>query len=450
LLVSGDGLGMYQKGTFGTSVSASIVQLLTQNAKKKIICHRTAINSSACAPAQRRKNCQMTLARTVASTFPVCVSFLAISALAASVDFGQISLGQSKPATIALTFIKSETLGSISIRTLGREKADFVSAGKGGCRLQEPYAAQSTCTVKVSFQPQRIGMRNGAVVLTDGKGSPIATTYLHGIGARANSAFYTDPKATIGDLNQPNGVAVDERGSIYVVTTLGIAGKVIQEIPQPDGSFASAQLTAATFPQRALAIDDSHNLFVVGDSASFYKETPALNGTYVESTIGSRLGTQCGIAIDGAGNLYVSDCKFNVIYKETLNSNGSYDQSIVAAGLREPAGLAVDGDGVLYVAAMRDQKIYKETPNGDSYRETSINGPFTAPQGLALDAAGNVYVSDITDHAVYKETRTPSGAYIQSTVLTNVGANYIAIDFNGNLYVTDLDKGKVLRSSLPQ
>jgi sugar lactone lactonase YvrE len=375
---------------------------------------------------------------------------LAQFALASSFDFGSVVLGQNKSATVTLTFVKSENLGGIFFRTLGRENADFVSAGKGSCHTNEPYAAHATCTVKVSFQPQRVGMRKGAVVLTDSKGSPIATTYIHGLGAVANPTGRTDAKATVSGLNQPNGVAVDERGSIYVVTSAGSASNVLQEIPQSDGSFASVQVVKAAVPLRTLAIDDSHNLFVVGDGNAFYKETPTLSETYSESPIGTRLGTLCGIAVDGAGNLYISDCKFNVIYKETLSSSGSYDQSIVAAGLREPAGLAVDGDGVLYVAAMRDNKVYKETPSGDSYRESSINGPFTAPEGLALDAAGNLYVSDVTAHAVYKETPTLSGSYVQSTVFTDSGGNYIAIDVYGNLYVSDLSEGKVFRSSLSQ
>jgi len=379
-----------------------------------------------------------------------CLFLCASVARSASLDFGPVKLAARKTAAVTVTMAGAARLARIAVRTQGKDNADFLNAGKGSCKINKFYAGNRSCTVKVTFKPRYAGLRLGAVVLADKSGKILATTYVYGVGLAPQTVVYQEARTTIDGLRQPNGLAVDERGYLYIITNAGQgmnSGCVQEELPLPSGNFVPVPLITGIYQQRVVATDGNGNIFVAGVGMYVYKETPHMRGAYAESTIGGGMGAQCGLAVDGAGNVSASDCNFNRVYKETLSTTGSYVQSVIRSGLNGPAGLAVDGDGNLYIAVLGDKMVYKETPSGDSYSEVSIGGTFEAPQGVALDGAGNVYVSDFASGEVYKETVAASG-YIQSTVINGVGANYVAVDGAGNLYVSDLGQGRVIRISL--
>ena len=56
-----------------------------------------------------------------------------------------------------------------------------------------------------------------------------------------------------------------------------------------------------------------------------------------------------------------------------------------------PQDVAVDGSGDLYVTDTRPQKVFKVTPDG---HRRSVGSGFMVPQAVAVDATGNVYVAD--------------------------------------------------------
>jgi sugar lactone lactonase YvrE len=373
-------------------------------------------------------------------------------ASAAPVDFGSVKLAERKTAVVTLTFTAAARLARISIRTLGIEHADFIAAGKATCIAGKFYAAHSSCTVRVAFHPLYLGLRRGAVVLADKSGAILATTYIHGNGIGPPAISFTEPQTTIDGLKQPNGIAVDDRGSLYIVTDSGAGGgmresNLIQAIPLPSGSFSTLSLISAIYWERIVAVDGGGNIFLAGKGMDIVKETAHPHGVYSESSIGSAMGAQCGIAIDGAGNVFTSDCNFNKIYKENLTPSGAYLQSVISSGIHGPAGIAVDGQGSLYIASLGDRKIFKETPSASGYEESAIEGTFSAPQGIAIDADGNLYISDFAAATVYKEMPTPAG-HVQTAIVTDTGANYVTVDGSGNLYVSDLTRGQVLRISL--
>ena len=141
----------------------------------------------------------------------------------------------------------------------------------------------------------------------------------------------------------------------------------------------------------------------------------------------ARLASPRGIAIDPAGNLYVADEGNSNIRKITpsgvvttlageARQTGGNDGTSKAAHFSAPRGLAVDGAGNVYVADTDNHLIRKITPAGvvttlagHAGDNGKADGPgdaarFSEPRGIAVDAAGNVYVADTGNAAVRQIT----------------------------------------------
>jgi serine/threonine protein kinase, bacterial len=179
-----------------------------------------------------------------------------------------------------------------------------------------------------------------------------------------------------------------------------------------------------------------------------------------------------GLAMDAAGNLYVSDNSIAVILKynpsgvlTTLAGNflnqGWNDGTGTAASFGEPNGLAVDAAGNVYVADNLYSMIRKISPSGvvttlagSSNKTGCTDGTGTAatfwnPLGIAVNASGTIYVAD--EHNNVIRQISPSGvvttlagnSHVQGYV-DGVGINAlfnspsgIAVDRQGYIYVTD-------------
>ncbi len=123
-----------------------------------------------------------------------------------------------------------------------------------------------------------------------------------------------------------------------------------------------------------------------------------------------------GVAVDTAGNLYVSDTGNHKIRKITpagvvstlagAGVLGFADGTGENARFREPSGIAADATGNVYVADWGNHAIRKITPAGvvttlagsggvpGNADGTGSAARFQLPSGVAVDAAGNVYVTD--------------------------------------------------------
>jgi hypothetical protein len=138
-----------------------------------------------------------------------------------------------------------------------------------------------------------------------------------------------------------------------------------------------------------------------------------------------------GIAIDGAGNVFVGDVSNNRIRKvtgagmvSTLAGSGSAawaDGEGMAASFDIPNGVAVDGAGNVYVADNNNHRIRKVTSDG---RVTTLAGSvrgyadgaaaqFSHPSGIAL-GSGNLYVSETLNNRIRKVTEVGRGQLVVS------------------------------------
>ena len=181
----------------------------------------------------------------------------------------------------------------------------------------------------------------------------------------------------------------------------------------------------------------------------------------------ARFNTPWGVAVDGAGTVYVADALNHSIRRITpsgtvstfaglAGSPGFVNASGNDARFSSPAGVAVDGTGTLYVADSGNHAIRKITPAG-LVSTLAMVGPFTTLLGIAVAADGTSYVAVHTVAAMGNESTgiykiTPDG-----TVSTLVGGplnvvhymvSGVAVNASGVVFFTD-SANSTVRAVLP-
>src|SRR5437870_10925860 len=233
----------------------------------------------------------------------------------------------------------------------------------------------------------------------------------------------------------------------------------------------------------ATAVDGAGNVYVADTyNYTVRKITPAgvvttlagladNDGSTDGTGSAARFSYMFGIAVDSAGNVYVTDFS-NTIRKitpagvvttlaGTPGVHGSADGTGSAAQFWQPWGIAVDSASNAYVADQANSTIRKITPTGvvttiagDAGVYGSADGSgsaarFNSPAGIALDSAGNLYVADTLNSTIRKIT----SAGVVTTLAGTAGvigsadgtgsaaplhyAFAVAVDGAGNVYVGD-------------
>ena len=142
------------------------------------------------------------------------------------------------------------------------------------------------------------------------------------------------------------------------------------------------------------------------------------------------LNSPAFIALSSTGDLYVGDFDNNRVRKISFSSgvittvagNGTFGSTgdggaATAATLSNPSGVAIDGIGNVYISETGDGKIRKINASGiiSPYSGNGIssyggdNGPATAaelntPQGLAIDGSNRLYIADEYNNRIRKVT----------------------------------------------
>ncbi len=320
-------------------------------------------------------------------------------------------------------------------------------------------------------------------------------TPAHAVSTLAGSAGvfgFTNATGTAALFYEPEAVAVDPSGNVYVADTgnaairLITAGGVVSTLAGNPGFLGSTDATGtnALFYQPAgVAINNAGMLYVVDAFNNTLREVSpggiVLTLAGMAGTTGSadgngsaaRFWAPQGMAVSPAGTIYVADTANSTLRTVTTGGNvstfagspsaGSANGPAFSARFYNPRNVAVDGSSNLYVADTQNSVIRKITPlgvvsvlAGTPGVSGSVDGPgitalFSGPQGIAVDNAGNVYVADTGNHTIRKVSS--GGSVVTLAGLagnpgnadgTGTGAHFynpegVAVDGSGNVYVAD-------------
>jgi len=269
--------------------------------------------------------------------------------------------------------------------------------------------------------------------------------------------------------NEPNGLAVDTSGNLYV----GSSNKVLVFAPGASGNAPLLRsFTASTGGGiNAIALDNNGNLFATqstGSVGTFAAYPASASGSVTASASMSyqqffAYFNSGDIAVDPSGNVWVGNPLGNAItaYQVTGSPGAATFGSILqnmqlgTVALQRPDQMAFDNSGNLWVVNQSEASIVElsSTASGTPTPLKTITSlaNLRNPSGLAFDSAGNLWVSDrsMGRPALYKFAATATGnvSPIASILGTNTGLSrpdQIAIDHSNNIYVANRVGGNVL------
>ena len=236
----------------------------------------------------------------------------------------------------------------------------------------------------------------GTVYVADTLNNTIRKITLKGIvstlAGLAGNAGSNDGVGIRARFRNPWGVVADNAGNVYVADT---SNNTIRKIT-PMGAVSTLAGLAGS------------------------------SGTTDGMGKAARFNNPFALAVDNAGYVYVADTGNNTIRKIAPNGMvstlaglpgylGSADGRGDSARFWNPQGVAVDGAGNIYVADTDNRTIRKITPAGavstlagqagspaDSADGTGSRARFSNPFGIAVDSSGNIYVVDANNHTIRK------------------------------------------------
>jgi hypothetical protein len=282
---------------------------------------------------------------------------------------------------------------------------------------------------------------------TTGSMSTLVGLAVSGKGDTCSTATNSTPTPSQG-LYQPTGLAVDSSNNLYIadsshncVRKLPFGASGVASITTVAGTCGSA--VSATPNPNGLALDVSNNLYIaiqdteVPASLSTYQvllQAPssslcvvagapsALVPTTCPSITGSvTLNAPSGLAINGAGDLFIADTGNNCVrqivglttYQTVVGQCSNDNSGTLATALNKPYGLTFSPTQLLYITETSPDVVvsyalgsgsvtiaaglpsgasgpYSSTQDGTS----TLNFPLNGPRGITVDALGNFSLAD--------------------------------------------------------
>jgi sugar lactone lactonase YvrE len=295
-------------------------------------------------------------------------------------------------------------------------------------------------------------------------GTNWVVTTIAGVGWLHGSTDGTNSGAL---LNNPQGLAVDAADNLYVADTANNSIRKITPIgtnwvtttiagtsnTNPDGTGHEDGTNGAVgfWEPQGIAVDNAGNLYVADTyNCTIRKITPSGTNWIVTTITGSaplsgfanatnqaaRFNNPTALVADTNGNLFVTDFNNNAIREVSPNGtnwvvttiaglgtvSGSADGTNSGARFFQPQGIAIDGAGNLYVTDSGNNTIRKIEHQGTNWVVTTLAGltgvtggsdgtgsaaQFNIPWGITVDSSLNLMVADNQNYTIRRGTIAP-------------------------------------------
>jgi sugar lactone lactonase YvrE len=357
---------------------------------------------------------------------------------------------------VTVTITGDGTPANISVLTEGAPNLDFTNAVTGDTCVTNPPDIGGTCTVSVNFTPEFAGPRYGAVVITDSGGDVLGTAYLQGTGTGPQMAFAPGTQIALPNsaggiaLSGVNDVRTDESRNVYIAD---FQNSRIVKIPWTGtgyGTPIAIPLTGQDFNYaNGMAVDGAGNLLVI--TYAELVELPWNGSSYGAPVVLLGELNPGGVAVDGAGNAYVSDSFANTVTEIPRTAHGYGQATVLFNGLNNPRGLFVDGTGNVYVANGEANAVLEMPWTGSGYgAPVTVGNNLTSPTDVAVDAAGDVYIADAGNARAVMVPLTSNGFGTQTVVpFGPIGLLTVAVDELGNVFANNGNAVTELNVSTP-
>jgi sugar lactone lactonase YvrE len=397
---------------------------------------------------------------------------------------GTANIAGATSASYAIASAAATDAGSYTV--VATNSAGSVTSAAATLTVN-PTAAAPTITTQPASQTVTAGSSVTFSVAASGSPTPTFQWQKGGVNIPgATTSSYTIASAVAGDADIYTAVATNSAGS---TTSNAATLTITRATTTPAQASANMLLYPASICGDASgniyvadASNDTIHKITPAGMVSTLAGTAGVAGTQNGPGSTALFNQPDGVAIDGAGNLYVADSGNATIRKITpdgivstlagsAGGRGNQDGTGGAASFSSPVGLAVDGAGNLYVADPFNATIRKITPAGavstlagspanrGDADGTGAAARFNYPNDVAVDTAGNVFVADTYNDTIRKITPTgvvttlAGSAGISGAVdLTGRSALFnqpygLAVDGAGNVFVADTGNGTIRRIS---
>ncbi len=286
------------------------------------------------------------------------------------------------------------------------------------------------------------------------------------------ASFKGDPQPFL----YPNSVAVDAQGNLYVIDAdtslvykLDPAGKGIIQWGGHDGAFSfgfpamdpSGRQIGETLKASCLAIDAAGNVYV-SDSGNHRIQKFDANGKFLAGWGSAGEGDgqfsdSICVGVDGKGYVYVADSYNYRIQK--FDANGNFvrkwgSKGVKAGQFQDPWKPTGDAEGNVYVVDLFNNRIQEFDPDGNllaKFDIPPIAGQLAMPLSLALDGQGGFYVLQMNcvlklDSRGVVVTMWGSEGSDEGQFVSN---GMVAVDAQGYIYVADAGGGRIQKFRQP-
>lgn len=264
------------------------------------------------------------------------------------------------------------------------------------------------------------------------------------------SSGHADGVADQARFGEPEGIAVDRLGNVYVADghairmiapsaeVKTIAGKAdVAGNQEGDGSIA---LFNAPYD---VAVDQVGDLYVTDVGNRSIRKLTRAGATWKASTLIAGVDGLQGLAVMDAGQLFAIASGG---IRQFVRSGPNWTSSLIYSGCCGFAHIAVDASGRLFLPTVGARQIIQITPVSGRWEATTIGGSlgflseggnadgagldakFKVPFGIAIDKEGNLYISDVVNNNIRKGSFT--------TYATPVALPYVPPALNASLRVS--------------